>query len=162
MNLIALVRRMTQVMAAELVERLEAAGYSDFTGAHPPLFENLDRNGTRLTVLAARAGMTHQSMGELVQALERRGYVERRLDPSDHRARLVRLTPRGKRMVARAIREIRDIERAWLNQLEASGGGGDFKAAMEATLLRHQTDKESAERGDQAPIGAAPAWTASP
>jgi DNA-binding MarR family transcriptional regulator len=142
-NLIALLRQTTQALVAELVERLKAAGYSDFTGAYPPLLENLDPNGTRLTVLAARAGMTHQSMSELVQTLERRGYLERRLDPSDHRARLVRLTPRGKRMVARAIREIEDIEHEWLDHLEASGGRGEFRAAMEATLLSHRTVKES-------------------
>ena len=36
---------------------------------------NLDRGATRLTVLAERAGMTHQAMGELVDIIEAHGYV---------------------------------------------------------------------------------------
>ena len=80
-TVIALMRRASRLMVEELVERLRAAGFDDMTAAHHPVFENLDRDGTRLTVLAARTGMTHQSMGELVGALERAGYVQRRPDP---------------------------------------------------------------------------------
>jgi len=40
--------------------------------------------------------MTHQSMGELIDTLERRDYVERRPDPDDGRARLVCLTAKGR------------------------------------------------------------------
>jgi DNA-binding MarR family transcriptional regulator len=151
-NVIALMRRMTQAMVAELVQRLQAAGYPDVSGAYHPLFENIDPSGTRLTVLAARAGMTHQSMSELVQTLERRGYVERRVDPSDRRARLVRLTPKGRRMVTRAIQEIRDIERTWLKQLEASAPRGNLKAALAETLVWHQTGK-GAEQAESVPGG---------
>src|ERR671915_193976 len=86
---IALVRRTAALMVDELIERLNAAGYEDTTAAHHPLFENIDPEGTRLTVLAARAGMTHQSMGEVVDVLVRRGYLKRVTDPTDGRAKLV-------------------------------------------------------------------------
>src|SRR6266511_3487665 len=76
-TLISLFRSTAQLMVEELIERLHAAGYQDTTAAHHPVFENIDPEGTRLTVLAARAGMTHQSMSELVQVLEGRGYLER-------------------------------------------------------------------------------------
>lgn len=76
-TLIALFRQTGKLMVDELIERLRAAGYSEATAAHHPLFENIDPEGTRLTVLAARAGMTHQPMGELVGELERHGYLER-------------------------------------------------------------------------------------
>lgn len=52
-------------------------------------------DGLRLSVLASRAGMTAQSMGELVDDLERRGYLERRPDPDDRRAKRIYLTERG-------------------------------------------------------------------
>lgn len=55
---------------------------------HPPA-------GSRLTDLAEQAQITVQSMGELVDGLERGGYVERLPDPTDRRAKRIRLTERG-------------------------------------------------------------------
>lgn len=55
------------------------------------------QDGLRLKELAARASMTPQSMGELVDELEELGYVERRPDPTDRRAKRIRLTRKGKR-----------------------------------------------------------------
>jgi DNA-binding MarR family transcriptional regulator len=108
-------------MVDELTARVRAAGFDDLNASHHPVFENLDPRGTRLTDLAVRAGMTHQSMGELVAALEQRGYLERRVDPTDGRARLVCLTPKGRRMVRSALHEIEQIETSWRHRLEASG-----------------------------------------
>jgi DNA-binding MarR family transcriptional regulator len=122
------------VMVEELVDRLRAGGFEDMTAAHHPLFENVDPGGTRLTVLAARAGMTHQSMGELVSVLEQRGYVERRSDPSDGRVRLVVLTARGRDAVRLAVKEIAAIEAAWLERVGAAGFELDVQALLRAGL----------------------------
>ena len=90
-------RRTARLMVDELVRRLEADGYRGVPPAYHAVFENIDPEGTRLSDLAARADMTHQSMSELVAALERRGWVERtRPSPTDRRARLVCLTPEGR------------------------------------------------------------------
>ncbi|HEX9711907.1 MAG TPA: MarR family winged helix-turn-helix transcriptional regulator [Actinomycetota bacterium] len=134
--LTASLRRVTQAMVVELVSRIEAAGYPGITGSHHPLFENIDPEGTRLTVLAGRAGMTHQSMSELVQTLQTRGYVTREPDPSDRRARLVVLTALGRRMVRRALLEMGRIEREWIALLADAGLEGDLKAAMDDALQR--------------------------
>jgi DNA-binding MarR family transcriptional regulator len=139
-TLIALFRQTARLMVDELLERLHEAGYEDQTAAHHPVFENIDQGGTRLSVLAARAGMTHQSMGELVQALERRGYVERRVDPTDSRARLVRLTRRGRRSVRRAIDEIAEIEAAWLERFRRAGLHEDLRDVLAAALREWQTE----------------------
>lgn len=136
-TIIALFRRTAQVMVSDLIARLHAAGYPDVTGAHHPLFDNIDPDGTRLTVLAARAGMTHQSMSELVQTLEARGFVERRPDPSDRRARLVCLTAEGKRVVARALREIARIEREWRDFWRMAGYDGDMARVLRTGLELH-------------------------
>jgi len=133
-TLIALLRRTSQQMVGELVERLHASGFPDHTAGHHPIFENLDPQGTRLTELATRTGLTHQSVGEFVDALEKRGYVERVVDPKDGRARLVRLTPRGRRAVTAAIREITTIEAEWLERWQKAGLRGDLRAALEAGL----------------------------
>jgi DNA-binding MarR family transcriptional regulator len=133
-TLIALFRQTARLMVDELVERLQAAGYPDTTAAHHPVFENIDPDGTPLTVLAGRAGLTHQSMGELVQTLQRRGYLERRPDPSDGRVRLVRLTPKGQQAARRAIDEIAAIEAAWLERYREAGLDGDLRALLAAGL----------------------------
>jgi DNA-binding MarR family transcriptional regulator len=133
-TLISLFRQTSHEMVDELVERLRAGGYEDTTAAHHPLFESIDPGGTRLTVLAARAGMTHQSMGELVSALEQRGYVERLADPSDGRARLVILTAKGRAAVRLAVQEIAAIEAAWLERVGAAGFELDVRALLKAGL----------------------------
>jgi DNA-binding MarR family transcriptional regulator len=61
--------------------------------------------------------MTNQSMGYLVDALESRGYVERRPDPADRRAALVVITDRGRAEIAAARRLIAEIEREWESEI---------------------------------------------
>jgi DNA-binding MarR family transcriptional regulator len=135
-TLISLFRQTTREMVDELVARLRAGGFEDATAAHHPLFENIDPGGTRLTVLAARAGMTHQSMGELVSALEQRGYLERRSDPSDRRVRLVVMTEKGRDMARLAVKEIAAIEAAWLERVGAAGFELDMRALLRAGLQK--------------------------
>lgn len=78
-----------QQSARELTGYLQARGHTAIRPKHGAVFANLDREGTRPTVLAQRAGMGKAAMGELVDELERLGYVERRPDPRDRRAKLV-------------------------------------------------------------------------
>ena len=133
-TLTMLLRRTTQRMDSELVARLEAAGYPNMSPAFNTLFENLDREGTRLTELAARAGMTHQSMSELVAILEGRGYRERRPDPSDGRARRVCLTPEGKKLARTARAEIAAIEAEWTRRWRRAGMTADLPGVLESAL----------------------------
>lgn len=82
-----------QATARELTQSLHRHGHAAIRPKHGAVFANLDRAGTRATVLAQRAGIGKAAMGELVDELERLGYVERRPDPHDRRAKLVRPTP---------------------------------------------------------------------
>src|SRR6478752_5917125 len=79
---------------------LAAAVVDDFPIAQARVFQRIGPNGTRLTELAQAAQVTKQTAGFLVDQLERAGYVERVVDPTDGRARLVRITERGARSVA--------------------------------------------------------------
>lgn len=75
--------------------KLRERGHVELTLAHMQLLPYLDLEGTHITVLAERAGITKQSMGQLILDLEKRGYIERRVDPLDRRATLVLFTSRG-------------------------------------------------------------------
>ncbi|MGH4026993.1 MAG: MarR family winged helix-turn-helix transcriptional regulator [Pseudonocardiaceae bacterium] len=66
--------------------------------AHLQVFRRGPLDAVRVTELAARAGMTKQSMYELVGHLERHGYLHREPDPADARALRVRLTAQGREL----------------------------------------------------------------
>ena len=99
--------------SAELFERVETAGYGDLRPGHGCVFGNIDPDGSRLTDLAERARMTKQSVGEVASDLEVRGYVERVPDPNDGRAKIIRLTKRGREAQAIGRALIDDLERDW-------------------------------------------------
>ena len=57
----------------------------------------VERAGIRLVDLAAKAGVSKQAMMQAVDGLQGLGFVRRTADPSDGRAKAVRLTARGMR-----------------------------------------------------------------
>lgn len=96
-----------------IVAALAEAGYADITRAQGRLLAGIDLDGTRLVVLADRARIPKQTALALVNGLEAAGYVERVPDPSDGRARLIRLTARGHGVLPVAIAEEARIEADW-------------------------------------------------
>lgn len=108
-NTTALLGLAYSALGHQIVDGVVAAGYPQ-RAAHSAVFAHIDLAGTRLGELARRANMTPQAMGELVDDLERRGYVIRRPDPNDRRAKLVVLTPTGLACVQAAQQTIADLE----------------------------------------------------
>jgi len=96
---------------------LAGAGFADVTRAQGRLLAGIDLDGTRLVVLADRARIPKQTALALVNGLESSGYVERVPDPTDGRARLVRLTARGRSVLPVAAAEEARIEAAWTARL---------------------------------------------
>jgi DNA-binding MarR family transcriptional regulator len=97
-------------LGRRIVDGVVSAGFPQ-RPAHSAVFAHIDvDSGTRLSTLAARANITPQAMGELVDDLERLGYIVRRPDPDDRRAKRIILTERGRECVAVAQRTIADIE----------------------------------------------------
>jgi len=90
--------------------RLAERGHADVRAAHGAVFQHLDDTGTTVSVLAERAQITKQAMAELVLYLENRGYVSREPDPDDRRAKLVRVTERGREVVAIAQGLVPELE----------------------------------------------------
>lgn len=81
--------------------------------------------GTTATALGRRLGVSKQAAAKTVAALERDGYVERAADPADARAKIVRVTPRGRRASDAMARH---------RQLWAARLGPELVDAMEEAL----------------------------
>jgi DNA-binding MarR family transcriptional regulator len=79
-----------------------ARGFSDLRPTHGFVFARLSAAGATVTEVAEHLGFTRQAASQIVDDLEQKGYVERRPHPDDARARLVLLTPRGRRCAAAA------------------------------------------------------------
>jgi DNA-binding MarR family transcriptional regulator len=93
-----------QAFVDELRADLSARGFDDMSRSDGYLFRLLD--GKQLTIgqIAAHLAITKQGAAQIVDDMAARGYLARRRDPTDARARLVRLAPRGERALAAARR----------------------------------------------------------
>jgi DNA-binding MarR family transcriptional regulator len=87
-----------------------AAGYDDVTPAHVGLFRYPGLNGQRPTELADQIGITKQSVNDLLSHLEQHGYLIREPDLVDRRARVVHLTPKGRRLEKTVTRQSQAAE----------------------------------------------------
>lgn len=100
-----------RTLSADLADELDERGWPDIRASQAALVLNVDRrSGTRLTELARRAGVTKQAMMIVVDELEVRGLVRRTPDPDDGRAKVVRLTARGRTFAAECRRAVAAVE----------------------------------------------------
>ncbi|WP_440106414.1 MarR family winged helix-turn-helix transcriptional regulator [Streptosporangium sp. H16] len=79
----------------ELFVTLAGQGFDDLRHRHGAVLAYLDPDGVRATELSRLSGQSKQIVGVLIDELEALGYVERRPDPSDRRAKLICPTERG-------------------------------------------------------------------
>jgi DNA-binding MarR family transcriptional regulator len=129
-RLVTLIRRLHLAIRAELAEELRGRGYDDITPAHIYVFQTPGPDGVRPTELARRTLTTKQAMNHLLGSLEERGYLERVATTGDGRARVLRLTAKGRRLTA-LIQEISaGIERRWELELGAAATA-EIRAGLE-------------------------------
>lgn len=100
-----------------LLEAIRKAGFDSLKHVHFNLFRHVDFTGTRLVDLATRAGVTKAAMGQLARDCERLGFIRIETDPTDGRAKIVRFTARGKRLVATSRRQMRRLENGFRDVL---------------------------------------------
>jgi DNA-binding MarR family transcriptional regulator len=101
---------------------------------------NIGIDGIRLTDLAAKAQLSLAACSELVDELQRLGYLERRPDLSDGRAKLIFPTRKGREVLDAAGQSVAELEQRWRKKLPR----GDFDVACRTlhellAALEHQS-----------------------
>ncbi|WP_308257481.1 MarR family winged helix-turn-helix transcriptional regulator [Pseudonocardia lacus] len=126
-----LLRLLHQHWGEDVGEALREAGLDGIRAPHANVFPFVPPGGIAVSELARAANMRKQSMAEAVDQLERAGYVERRPDPHDRRARLVSLTERGEAVRSVAVAAGHRVEQRWTELT-----GPAEIAALRTTLQR--------------------------
>ena len=136
-NIGRLFQRAARAYSELALEKLKAHGHDGLTLFHTTLISNLDLEGTRITSLAQRAGVTKQAMGQVVMELQERGYIETLDDPGDKRATLVKFTQQGWQFLQDAYRVKLEIEAEYTHIL----GKEQMEQLWQLlqTLLEHQS-----------------------
>lgn len=105
--------RLLREFREDVAEPRAAAGFGDVREPHFQVFGNIRMGGIRLTELAERTQLSLAATSELVNDLAQMGYLVRRPDPVDGRAKLIDLTDRGGDLMAVAGARVADIEERW-------------------------------------------------
>jgi DNA-binding MarR family transcriptional regulator len=128
-HIAALLGSVKDELLEEMYRRVAIAGYEGLRPSHGCIFRYLEVDGSRLSELAEKSGMSKQAFGEHVANVEALGYVVRVPDPDDGRAKLVVPTPRGREALLLGRQVFADLEREW-----ADAVGSDRIAALRETL----------------------------
>jgi DNA-binding MarR family transcriptional regulator len=107
----------SRAQVAAMMACLGRRGFEGLTPTFSSVIPLLDSTGARSSALAQRSGVTKQAMSQLVQLLEERNYAEQIPDPTDTRAKLVRLTKRGVALRAAALEVRLEIQAAAVKAL---------------------------------------------
>jgi DNA-binding MarR family transcriptional regulator len=122
--LIHLVEKAARALGSEMVHAARESGYSEIRLAHNAVFATLYGEAARTSDMAARAGITKQSMGEVVRELADLGILQVNPDPDDGRAKLVSYTDFGIEVTVNGTRHLEDLERRFVEQF----GADDYEA----------------------------------
>jgi DNA-binding MarR family transcriptional regulator len=94
----------------ELFSRLRGCGFDDVRPRHGAVLAYLDEAGVRPGELARLSGRRKQTIGAMLDDLERLGYIRRQPDPQDRRASLIVPTDRGRAFMHASDAIISEIE----------------------------------------------------
>jgi DNA-binding MarR family transcriptional regulator len=114
--LIALIDRANRAMQTHMVEAAHRRGRPEIKYSHNAVFATLLEEGTRATDMATRAGITRQSMGEVIREMVDLGILEMKPDPDDRRAKLVTYTDEGLEFARDGYQHLIDLEKRFVEE----------------------------------------------
>ena len=117
--MIAIVDRLLRLLTADMLRAGHERGHTQIRPAHDPVFATLYSGGGRASDMAARAGITKQSMGEAIRDMVDLGLLEMTEDPTDRRAKLVRFTDAGVVVAQDGKRHMYALEQQWRDKFGA-------------------------------------------
>src|SRR6266700_501248 len=127
----ALLRVPAQAIHRRIIRELNASGFEELRLPHIAVLQFPGPDGVRPGTLAERAGMSKQAMNQLLRSLEGLGYIARSDAANEGRARVIRVTKRGRAAYSRVYEILRQIEREWSAEL-----GPEPFAQLKELLLR--------------------------
>jgi DNA-binding MarR family transcriptional regulator len=134
-TLYRLLLRASRAETTTTLQRTHQLGYTDISISDTNLLANLDTEGTSISALARRAGVTRQAASQQIAALERAGYIERRSSDTDGRAVIIVQTPRGRALLDDALDIVEDLEAAYAEHL-GQARLDDLKTTLSSLLDR--------------------------
>ena len=114
--LIALVDRANRALQNHMVEAQHRRGHPVVKHAHNAVFGTLQESGSRASDMATRAGMTRQSMGEVIRDMVGLGILEMRPDPEDRRAKLVTYSQAGRDLARDGYQHLIELEKRFVEE----------------------------------------------
>jgi len=113
----ALMRLPWEAVMRRMLRALQVNGFDDINAPHLAVLLWPGPDGQRPSALATRMRVTKQALNHLLRDLERMGYLELEPDPVDRRARIIRLTGRGRLLVPVIRTAVADAQSEWAAEL---------------------------------------------
>lgn len=107
---VQLLFKAARLLNERAIERIRLRTDAPVRVTHTTVLPHVDLEGTRLTELARRLGVTKQAAGQLVDELEEMGFLERVADPKDARAKLVRYSKKGQAAMLEGLQVLGELE----------------------------------------------------
>ncbi|MDD0852665.1 MarR family winged helix-turn-helix transcriptional regulator [Halobacteriovorax sp. GB3] len=114
----SLLKRIYRLYNNELLRLLQLKGFTDL---RPSFLEILlyicENDGPSIKSIGRACGLKKQTMTSHLNELERRGYIERKVNPSDKREQNIFLTEYGERFKFNLFESISEVERVYVDQV---------------------------------------------
>ena len=115
--------RASRFVNTAIVDGLHKRGFTELSSTHTALLSNLDLDGSSLTIIAQRAGMSKQAMGRLADELINLKYVTSTRSEDDRRAVKLEFTQAGLKLMNHSFAIMEELENRCAHRL----GNNNFK-----------------------------------
>jgi DNA-binding MarR family transcriptional regulator len=145
----SLVKKIYRNYSVELLSLLQVRGFTDL---RPSFLEVLlficEHNGPTIKEIGHGCGLKKQTMTSHLNELEKRGYIERKINPEDKREQNIFLTEYGLKFKLNLFESINEIEKKYtdligdleLNRIEMTLKNFHAKLLVQPGLLEQLAD----------------------